>query len=173
MADAVTGFISCNVNLTSVRDATHSAGSASEAFNVGSAIIQIASGTGINQCNQVWGKTATLAATTVTYDLTALTGSAGETKAFSKVKLLCIFNNDTVAGHDLVCFDAAATAWQAPLDDATATVTVPGGCSAGGTPLLLANMTAAGWTVDGSHKSLKLNSGANSVSYTILIAGLA
>ncbi len=176
MANLISGQVLCNLNLVNTYPAT--SGSFVESINIGGLALQIAGGTGVNQCNEMWCSTLSLAAATTTLDLTALTGIGGRTVTFSAVKVLYIVNNDPVAAHTIIVGNGASTPWYAPFSASTHTHTIPGGASgatatSGGTPFLITNLSAAGWAVDGSHNLLMLDPTAATVSCTILIAGLA
>ncbi len=176
MSNSISGQITCNLNLVNTYPAT--SGSFVESINIGGVALQIAGGTGVNQCNEMWCSTLSLAASPTTLNLLSLTGIGSRTVTFSAVKVLYIVNNDSVSTHSVAVGNGASTPWYAPFDASTDIVTLPGGASgatatSGGTPLLLCNLTAAGWTVDSGHGLLMLDPGANTVSVTILIAGLA
>ena len=176
MSNSISGQINCNLNLKNTYPAT--SGSFAESVNLGQVALQITGGTGINQCNEMWSSTLSLAAATTTLDLTNLTGIGSRVVTFSAIKVLYIVNNDSVAAHSVAVGNGASTPWYAPFSASTHTHTIPGGASgatatSGGTPFLITNLTAAGWAVDGSHNLLMLDPGANTVSVTILIAGLA
>lgn len=138
---------------------------------VPSAIAQALSftnGTGANNVNKVFSKSATAAASTPdTYTLSALTDDLGRTVAFSKVRVLIVINLETTDGHDLTVGNAATNPWVGPFGAGTNTVSI----GAGGFLVLVAPLATAYAVTSGASDQLMLNPGANSVAYKILILG--
>ena len=126
-------------------------------------------GSGADQANKQWSKRATLTATSVTHDLTALTGTFG-TVTFTKIKLLVLVNESTTDGAFLTLGNAASTQWAAPFGGSTQTLKVgPGQALVLGS--LKAQSTGA-WTVDASNKSLKIDAGAATITYKLVLIGV-
>lgn len=126
-------------------------------------------GTGANQLDDFWSADFSLAATSTTYDLTALTGPRG-TVAFTKVKGILIYVSTATDGHTLLVGNAATNAWFAPFSGATVTHEVMAG-GAWFTNSHLAQTTNP-WTVNSTNKNLKLDAGANTIAGTIIIWGV-
>jgi len=126
-------------------------------------------GSGANQANKQWSKTATLTATSATFDLSSLTGTFG-TVTFTKIKALILINTSTTDGAMLTVGNAASNVWSAPFGGSTQTVKVgPGSC------LILSAMTAQSsgpWTVDSSNKNLKIDAGAATITYKLILIGV-
>lgn len=126
-------------------------------------------GSGANQANKQWSKTATLTATSTTLDLTSLTGTFG-TVTFTKIKALILINTSTTDGAMLTVGNAASNQWYAPFGGSAHTVKVgPGSC------LVLSAMTAqstGAWTVDASNKSLKIDAGSATITYKLVLIGV-
>lgn len=174
-AQAVNGTIQATISLTNTLSGT--SGQAKNQVTVGASQIAVSAGTGAGQCNELWSQTIALVASTPqTLDLTALTGEGGRTVSFSAVKIFEVVNNDPT--NPVTVGNAATTPfapfWNTPAN----TESVPGGgCkdqsgNQVGTPMLKTNLTAAGWSTTGATK-LKLDPGANAISVTVTIAGLA
>lgn len=126
-------------------------------------------GSGASQANKQWSKTATLTATSATFDLSGLTGTFG-TVTFTKIKALVLINTSTTDGAMLTVGNAASNVWAAPFGGSTQTVKVgPGSC------LILSAMTAqstGAWTVDSSNKNLKIDAGSATITYKLILIGV-
>lgn len=113
-----------------------------------------------------WSGTVSLAAATQTLDLTALAGPRGSTVNFSSIRVIWIQNNSTVAGQGVGVGNAGANPWR-PFWSSSANVeTIP----AGGR-FHKENPDTTPWAVDGTHKNLMLDPGANTFTVSILIVG--
>jgi len=136
-----------------------------------SAPVSFASGTGALALSKYYVDTRTLAATTKTYDLTALdlTGSAYSANATdltsTGVKVLVISNQASTSSYNLTVFGAASNAFNGPLTGTTPKYTI-----GPGETLLLYTQTS-GWTVSSSVKSLLVDAGSNSVPYVLALLG--
>lgn len=133
-------------------------------------VYEFATGTGAGQINKLgWGTLSLAVSTPVTLDLTAISGMTtwtGDT-AFAKVKYLKIINGATAGGtKPLIVGVAASNAFNGQMGGTTPTETVEAGCE-----LEWENKEAGGWTVDSTHKNVKVNPGANAIVLTIIIAG--
>lgn len=179
-AQAVSGQIQASAALKNLLSGT--AGTSTTQVQVGTSPINITAGTGAGQMNELWSETITFTPSTpVLLDLTALTGEGGRQVNFAAIKYLEIINADPVVGHDLKIGGAVSNPWSAPFDAGTDKETVPSGGGAlnqagqvVGSPMLKTNLTAAGWTVDSTHKVLELDPGTNAVGpVTIVIGGLS
>jgi hypothetical protein len=109
-----------------------------------------------------WSDTFTLASTTTTLDLTALLGQRGSTTSFSSIRKILIINLSTTTLFKITA-GGAANPW------------TPSGIS--GTWDVQANSRFyletcdVAWVVDGTHKLLKFDSGAHTVSFQIYLVG--
>ena len=119
-----------------------------------SAPVSFGSGTGALALSKYYVDTRTLAATTKTYDLTAL-----------DVKVLVISNQATTSGYNLTVFGAASTGFNGPLTGTTPKYTIGPG------ETLLLYTQATGWTVSSSAKSLLVDAGSNSVPFVLALMG--
>jgi hypothetical protein len=169
MAATVTGSVAPAVSVNS-SDVSVSGFNNSQAIQIPPALaaLQFATGTGAQQISiaSYNAGRALTASTPVTDDLSALTGYVGAT-AYTKVKILAITNNDTVAGHNVVFSGGASNPFVGKLGGTTPTHTI-----GPGETLLMFDLTAAGMTVDGTHKTIKLDPGANNISsVSIVVAG--
>lgn len=121
-------------------------------------------GTGNDQAQLQWYDSRTLTAgTSETLDLQALTGRHSDTITFSEVKWVIINIRSPGSSKSLTVGGAASNEWSALLGAAGDKYKVQQfdmkiGCE--------------GWTVDATHKNLKIeNPGAGSVTYDIIILG--
>jgi hypothetical protein len=134
-------------------------------------------GTGAAQANKVWTKRQTLTATSATYDLAALalpnvagSGTGSPLLAFTKIKLIALYNESTTDGAILYFGNAATNRFSAYTDTSAARLLCMPGI-----PLILASTLAQAsnpWTVDATHKDIKIDSGAATITYTLIIAGV-
>ena len=92
------------------------------------------------------------------------------TVSLSAVKILWIANDSTNDGDTLLVGNAASNQWSAPWSGSTVTEKVMAS-----SVMLKSNLLLQGtnpWTVDGTHKSLKLDAGAFTIPYRIVILGI-
>lgn len=121
--------------------------------------------TGI-QINSIYlDQIALVASTPQTLDLSALTGAEGSI-ALSKIKAIGLWNLQSESGRVLTVGGAASNAFDGIFADATDKLKI-NPCGS----LLLID-PGAGYTVDGTHKSLKLDPGASDVACLLMIAGV-
>lgn len=124
-------------------------------------------GTGANEADNRWEKTAELAATSVTFDLTGgVTDKFGNVLTFTKVKSLIIHNTSTTVGDNLTLtgdfFDTNFTS-----AGTFSHVLGPLGIYAVSSP-------GVGLTVtSGSADAVKIDAGAKTITYKISVLGLA
>ena len=136
-----------------------------------SAPVSYASGTGALALSKYYTDSRTLAATTKTYDLTALdlTGTAYSANATdltsTGVKILVITNQATTSSYNLTVFGAASTAFNGPLTGTTPKYTIGPG------ETLMLYTQGTGWTVSSSLKSLLIDAGSNSVPFVLALLG--
>lgn len=124
----------------------------------------LSDGTGNNQAQLQWYDSRTLTAgASETLDLRALTGRHSDTITFAEVKWLIIRIQSPGTGVSLTIGGAASDEWSAAMGAAgdkykVQTFDMKVGCE--------------GWTVDATHKNLKIeNPGSGSVTYDIIILG--
>jgi hypothetical protein len=124
-------------------------------------------GTGANNINEVWTKSATAAAAPVTYTLSALVDDLGRTIPIAKVRGIVVANLSGTDGQTLTIGGAATNPWTAPFGSATDKLKIPaGGPFALGAPLA----TGLGVTA-GASDQLKLDPGANTIPFKIFFLG--
>lgn len=129
----------------------------------------IANGSGANQAEVVWSADFTLAATSTTHNLLALTGPKGTT-TFAKVKGYVLYNAETTDGRKLAVGNAGSDIWTPYQSSSTNIFYVPpSGIVLAVNPLV---QTTDPWTVDSTHKNWKFDSGANSVTGYVIIWGV-
>ena len=129
------------------------------------------SGVTADQVDTLYCNTLTFAASTPqTLDLTSLTDILGQSISFARVRLLIIRINSTTDGQNLLMGASGTNEWNA-LVSASGTITVYPSTSlnAGYNCFSMPNTTGA--VVSGSHKTLKLDPGANAFSVDVIIAG--
>lgn len=127
-----------------------------------------ANGTGVDQIDSFWYDRRSLAATTETLDLSGgLTDAFGTAFSFAKVKLLIVKNNNTTAGHTLKIGGNASNQFLLFTDGSDKYTLGPGGI------FMVAEPCAAGLAVTAATGDiLKMDAGAQTISYDILIAGI-
>lgn len=115
---------------------------------------------------------AALTTTGTTYDLTAITGGAGNANVnFTAIKAIVIEDTSTTAANYVIAGAAATSAWEAWTSVTGSTFLVPAGGAANGGVVVMYNPSAAGWTVDGTHKNFKLATAAGTATAKVLIIG--
>lgn len=143
---------------------SNSAGTLRETIDLGDSPLKtLDPGTGDGQIDLIWGRTVTLTATSATYDLTSLTDAFGASVNFAHVKYLLIKNSSTT--DSLTVGNATSNPFAGWLSSGTTTETVgPGG-------ILLKTDPKVGRATSGSSKNLKIDSGAATITFSILLAG--
>ncbi|MCI0351567.1 MAG: hypothetical protein L0Z53_19260 [Acidobacteriales bacterium] len=127
----------------------------------------LASGTGLDQCDLKFHDRRTLSATTEELDLAgSLTDAFGQTITFAKVKGILIHNRNTTAGQTLIIGGAAANAFPLFTDVTDKYTLGPDGKFLAWEPSLAGKAVTAG-----TGDKLKLDAGANTVTYDIVIFG--
>lgn len=111
------------------------------------------------------GATTTL--NLVTGQTNPLNESISGAAAFAKVREIFVEHDAASLASGVKVFDAASDAFQGPLGAGESVTVVPGG------RVLLSLPTAAGWTVDATHKNLSLENldGSNAATVRYLVAG--
>lgn len=163
---AVTGTVQVAVSLTNL-GAGDSTGKQSNTINVGASPVTISDGASANQFSKIYRKVISLtAATPQTLDLTALTDDGGASVSFSTIKEIYMRSKSTTSSHKVTVGAAASNAFTGPLAGTSPTLDV---CAS--SPVNLCNLLSSGWTVDATHKSLKLDPGANTQDFELVLAG--
>ena len=173
---AVSGNITAGISVSEKITPTTIESIASRAIKAGQTSISLADGTSDFQCKFIWSDRFSLVATTKTYDLTALAvpnvagyGTGSPIITLAKVKAIYLINESVTDGQILYIGNAASNPWSACWDTATnRELVLPG------SPMLKSNLMAQGtnpWTVDATHKNIKIDSGANTITYTLVILG--
>jgi len=125
------------------------------------------SGTGAGQVDGIHSKTYSLAATPTTLDLTAMTDPNGAaiTCSTGRIRSLWLQN---LSNYAITIGAAASTQWLGMLGTTTSTLVVPpNGILTFSDPTTVG--TSAGAYVDSTHKSLKIDPGANTVQFNLVI----
>jgi hypothetical protein len=125
-------------------------------------------GTGANQADGLHYKSYSLASTATTLDLTAMTDPNGAaiTCTTGRIREFVLQNT---SGFPLILGNAAATQWLGMISTTTGTLTVPpGGIHHFSDPTTVGS--SAGAYVDATHKSLKIDAGAHTVTFNLIIA---
>jgi hypothetical protein len=166
-AETVTASVLPGVTVTGTTSVTGGVvTSASIKLPSGYAPISFASGTSAGQVSVKWSNTLTLAAAPTSLDLTNLSGGTGAA-TFTKVKLLAIYSTDAAnSGNDVTVGNSGADDWTGPLSDATCTYTIKAGGS-----WVVYDLSTTAMTVDGTHKILQLDPGAQTCHCVVVVAG--
>ena len=131
-------------------------------------VLDMVTGTGSSQSDLVWSDTRSLAATSESIDLAVTLTSqlTGAVVTFAKVKAILIRNNTATTLHKLIVGGAAANQFINWVGDATDKIHVgPSGVFLLTSPVDGFAVTAATGDI------LKIDSGALTISYTIVIIG--
>jgi hypothetical protein len=132
---------------------------------------QLANGAAADQADTIWSDQRTVAAAAHDdLDLTNLTHTLfGSTLAIdlASVKAIFIVNTSTTSGDLLRLDSSVANACTAPFGGSATSLVEIGADSA-----LLLSSKKDGWTVDSTHKILRVaNPSADSITYSIVILG--
>jgi hypothetical protein len=132
--------------------------------------INYTTGTGAGQVDLMYEAAISLASTTQTFDLTSLTDPAGGAVNFARVRELFILNYTASAGFDLIVEGGASNPF-AFIQPSTA----PYKCFANGGQYWLRDPNSSGASVglftSGTSKTIKVDAGAHTVTFYILILG--
>jgi hypothetical protein len=164
MAQSVTGALSVSATASEAITNGLSTGRLAPAL---AASLTFGTGTGANNVQYCWTKSATATAATVTYTLSALADDLGRSVPFTKVRCLVITHLGAVDAQPLTVGGAALHPWLAPFGDVTDKVVIrSGGC------LVLAGPLTTGYAVtSGVSDQLMLDPGANTIPFKIMIMG--
>ena len=138
---------------------------------------QFANGTGSGQVDLCYAAKLSLAGSATTLDLTSITDVSGATVNFARVRLIVVQNLATTAGYTVTVGAAATNAWTGFLGTTTSTLVLQPNVGATANQSLwlaidsFSTGASTGAYVDSTHKSLKLDPGANTISVNVLILG--
>jgi hypothetical protein len=164
MPQSVTGNLNVSATATETISNGLASGSLSPALSVA---LAFAAGVGALKIQYTWTVSATATATPVTYTLSALTDGLGRSVPLTKVHAIVIAHLGTTDAQPLTVGGAASNPWVAPFADVSDKLKI----AAGGV-LALAGPLATGYAVaSGSSDQLKLDPGANTIPFKILIMG--
>lgn len=134
-------------------------------------------GTGTGAVDLCYAKQLILAGSATTLDLTSLADLSGATVSFARVRLLMIQNLATTAGYTVTVGAAASNQFTGFLGTTTSTVILQPNVGATSNQSVhtfldpYSTGASTGAYVDSTHKSLKLDPGANTISVNVLILG--
>lgn len=129
---------------------------------------ELSNGTGaVDTADYIWSDTRSLAATTENLDLAGgLTNAFGVALTFARIKAILIHNKNTTAGNNLTVGGAASNAFPLFADDTDKYTIGPNGI------FLIWEPSAAAKAVTASTGDiLKMDSGASTITYDIIIVG--
>ena len=158
----VTGNLNLQATITQINtSALSGAQSLSPALNP---IINFTtSGTAASQLDLEHAKAYSLAATPTTIDLTSLLDVFGGAVNFARGKIVIVQNTATTDGYNVTLSGGASNAWSNFI---TGNVILPPSGF-----IVVAGPLATGWVVDGTHKTFKMDPGANTITVNVIIAG--
>jgi hypothetical protein len=133
-------------------------------------------GTTAGNVDLIYAATLTLSATPTTLDLTSLLDPLNGAVAFARVREFYLRNNATTDGWTVIVGGGASNPWVGASQFLQASSTVTVGPSTSSTSpctgkLAFAAPNTTGYVVDGTHKTLKLDPGANTFTVEVLIVG--
>jgi hypothetical protein len=135
-------------------------------------LLALADGSAANQAHQIYGNQYTTAST-ANNDLDMQTGltesifGSTVTVALTQLSMIWIQNTNTVSGDKLHLLCTASNPFSAWANSVTTSVAQIGPNS----NLILSNFVNP-WTVDSTHKTLRINvPGSNSVTYNVVLIG--
>lgn len=134
-------------------------------------------GTGSGQVDLIYAKQLSLAGSATTLDLTSVTDLSGTSISFARVRELWIQNLATTAAYTVTVGAAATNQFVGFLGTTTSTCIIPTNVGATGNYAVVrfcdpyTTGASTGAYVDSTHKNLKLDPGANTISVNVLIIG--
>jgi hypothetical protein len=132
--------------------------------------LQLGNGTGSLQIDTLYAAKLTLAATTTTIDFTSVVDPGGASVTFARGRFFTVFNPDPTAGHDIKIYQGASNPW-APLPSSAN----PGWARYGGGWYTLSDPTSTGTgngnVITSTSKTAVFDSGANTVTFYVIMAG--
>lgn len=139
--------------------------------------LTLGNGTSAGKVDLCYAKKLNLAGSATTLDLSSIADVSGATVNFARVRLLIVQNLATTAGYTVTLGSAASNQWTGFLGTSTSTVIVPPnvGATANQSLFLFTDLYSVGAStgayVDGTHKSFKIDPGANTLDINLLILG--
>lgn len=135
------------------------------------------SGTGTGAVDLCYAKQLSLAGSATTLDLTSVTDLSGASVSFARVRLIVVQNLATTAGYTVTIGAAASNQWTGFLGTTTSTLVLQPnvGATTNHSAFVATDIYSTGSStgayVDSTHKSLKLDPGANTISVNVFILG--
>lgn len=123
-----------------------------------------------NQADLKHTKVYTLSGSATTIDLTNLTDDSGATISFARVRSLTVRNRSTTDGQTVTVTAGASNGWTAPGGSGWSQYAFPATSACAGFYAFTAPNTT-GAVVDSTHKTLKLDPGANTITVDVEIVG--
>lgn len=125
------------------------------------------SGTGALQLDGLYFKPITLTGTQ-TLDLSALTGIGGESITANRAREVILYNPDATSGHDVKLYQGASNPWAPAPTSANPLI-----ARAGGGMARISDPNGAGAgvgnVITGASKTIILDTGANAITFYLLI----
>ena len=135
-------------------------------------------GTSAGNVDYIYAKSLSLAGSATTLDLTSLTDLNGGSVNFARVRELVIVNLATTAAYTVTAEPGVSNPWTTgPWGTSTSTTIIPTNVGATGNYSFFRFVdrytvgATTGAYVDGTHKTIKLDPGANTISVYVLILG--
>lgn len=128
------------------------------------------SGTAADSVNLNYVATLSLAAAVTTIDLTSLTDRYGAAVNFARVRSVTIKNNATTDTWTVIVKPGASNGWTNFLGTSSTAIVGPSTVNNVGC-LVMTSPNTTGWVVDGTHKTLAFDPGANTFTIAVEING--
>lgn len=164
MSASVTGSVSLSVNMNvAIPTGANVLNGYTVTVNPSPASASYSPGTAANQANKIYQYKGSAVAATVDLDLTAAVCVDGTT-GFSHVREKIVYNDDAVNNLTLGLGTNPFTPY---LGGTTPTVIIPPG-----SVFRIPNpLGTNGWVVDSTHKIVRVDPGANTIAYRMIIIG--
>jgi hypothetical protein len=138
--------------------------------------LQLTNGTGSGAVDLVYAKALSLAGSATTLDLTSVTDLSGASISFARVRVLVIQNLATTAAYTVTVGNAASNIFTGFIASTGTVVIQPNvGATSNYSSHVFTDLYSTGAStgayVDSTHKNLKLDPGANTISVNVLILG--
>lgn len=134
-------------------------------------------GTSTGNVDYIYAKQLSLAGSATTLDLTSLTDLNGGSVNFARVREVVVVNLATTAAYTVTIGPGASNPWTTgPIAVVGGVVLQPSvGQTTGNSTFRASDPwsvgATTGWYVDGTHKTLKLDPGANTISVYVVLVG--
>jgi hypothetical protein len=165
MAQTLTGSTTVSLNFSAVEGTAATVPVAYTIPGTVATTITYANGSGANAADEWYYTSGSAAGSAVDIDLAAITTKSGQT-GFTAVRVVAIWNDATTATHTIAT-GAGTNPFKPYITGTTPTLVVEPSSMI----LLQKPIGTAGWTVDGSNKVLRIDPGANTVAYRVLVIG--